>query len=206
MAKKGMNVKNMKGLWIAGAIVFVVLLLLGWFVGSYNMLVTLNNNVDNKWAQVETVYQRRADLIPNLINTVQGAVNFERETQTKIAELRTQASAIKSEMQSAKTPSELDAAGQKLDGVVKGYQGLNINVENYPQLKATANFLALQDELANTENKVAVERQRYNDAVKDINIAVQRFPTNVVAGIFGFKQREYFQSAAGSENVPEVKF
>lgn len=201
-----MNVKNMKGLWIAGAIVFVVLLLLGWFVGSYNMLVTLNNNVDNKWAQVETVYQRRADLIPNLINTVQGAVNFERETQTKIAELRTQASAIKSEMQSAKTPSELDAAGQKLDGVVKGYQGLNINVENYPQLKATANFLALQDELANTENKVAVERQRYNDAVKDINIAVQRFPTNVVAGIFGFKQREYFQSAAGSENVPEVKF
>lgn len=196
MAKKGINVKNMKGLWIAGAIVLVALLLLGWFVGYYNMLVTLNNNVDNKWAQVETQYQRRIDLIPNLINTVKGYMTYEQQTLTKITELRTQ-------WQNAKTVAEKVDTANQIEGALKTIFAV---AENYPDLKASQNFLALQDELANTENKVAVERQRYNDAVKDINIAVQRFPTNVVAGIFGFKQREYFQSAAGSETVPEVNF
>lgn len=199
MAKKGINAKNMKntkGLWIAGAIALVVLLLLGWFVGSYNRLVTLNNNVDNKWAQVETQYQRRIDLIPNLINTVKGYLTYEQQTLTKITELRTQ-------WQNAKTVAEKVDTANQIEGALKTIFAV---AENYPDLKASQNFLALQDELANTENKVAVERQRYNDAVKDINIAVQKFPTNVVAGIFGFKQREYFQSAAGSETVPEVKF
>ncbi|MBI2128606.1 LemA family protein [Candidatus Woesearchaeota archaeon] len=188
--------KNTKGLWIAGAIALVVLLLLGWFVGSYNRLVTLNNNVDNKWAQVETQYQRRIDLIPNLINTVKGYLTYEQQTLTKITELRTQ-------WQNAKTVAEKVDTANQIEGALKTIFAV---AENYPDLKASQNFLALQDELANTENKVAVERQRYNDAVKDINIAVQKFPTNVVAGIFGFKQREYFQSAAGSETVPEVKF
>lgn len=196
MAKKGIDVKNMKGLWIAGAIVLVALLLLGWFVGSYNRLVTLNNNVDNKWAQVETQYQRRIDLIPNLINTVKGYMTYEQQTLTKITELRTQ-------WQNAKTVAEKVDTANQIESALKTIFAV---AENYPDLKASQNFLALQDELANTENKVAVERQRYNDAIKDINIAVQRFPTNVVAGIFGFKQREYFQSAAGSETVPEVKF
>ena len=186
--------------------VAILLVLIMWVVGSYNSLVKADVNVDNAWAQVQTVYQRRADLIPNLVNTVQGAANFEKETQTKIAELRTSASAIKSEMQSAKTPTELNAAGEKLDDVVAGYRSLNINVENYPELKATTNFLALQDELAGTENRVSVERMRYNDAVGEYNKMTRFFPKNVIANMFGFEAREMFEAAEGAEKAPQVSF
>jgi len=192
--------------WIVGIVVIaliVIIVLSG--VGMYNGLVRSEVNVDNSWANVQAVYQRRADLIPNLVNTVQGAVNFEKETQTKIAELRTATASVKNEIQNAKTPAEIDAAAQKLDSIVSSYRGLNINVENYPQLKATENFLALQDELANTENKIAVERQRYNTAVKDFNTKIRVFPTNVVAGMFGFEKRTFFAAEEGAENAPDIE-
>ena len=162
MAKnKGLGTLAIIG--IVAAVILVIIIL--WVIGAYNGLVQADVNVDNAWAQVETSYQRRADLIPNLVATVQEAVEFEQETQTKIAELRTQVASVKNEIQNAKTPDEMDSAGEKLNGIVENYRGLNINVENYPQLKATTNFLALQDELAGTENRISVERKRYNDAV-----------------------------------------
>src|SRR4030042_4713569 len=174
--KQGEKKKLSTG-WIIGiAVIAVIVLIVVSSIGIYNKLVTSEITVDTAWGQVQTVYQRRADLIPNLVNAVQGAVQFEQETQTKIAELRTAATSVKTEIQNAQTPAEMDAAAQKLDGIVSQYRGLNINVENYPELKATANFLALQDELANTENKIAVERQRYNTAVQDFNTKIRVFP------------------------------
>lgn len=186
--------------------VAIVLLLLFWVVGSYNGLVGQDENVKKSWANVESTYQRRADLIPNLVNTVQGAVNFEKETQTKIAELRTGATAIKTEISNAQTPAELDAAGAKLDSIVSQYRGLNINVENYPELKATENFLSLQDELAGTENRINVARQDYNKAVQGYNVKVRRVPTNIIASMFGFGVKESFKSEAGAETAPTVSF
>jgi len=193
--------------WVVAIVVIaVVVIIVMSGVGMYNNLVRSEVSVDTAWGQVQAVYQRRADLIPNLVNTVQGAVNFEKETQTKIAELRAAATSVKNEIQNAKTPSEIDAAAQKLDNIVSSYRGLNINVENYPQLKATENFLALQDELANTENKIAVERQRYNTAVQDFNTKVRVFPTNVVAGMFSFEKRTFFAAEEGAEEAPQVQF
>jgi len=186
--------------------VAIALILLFWVVGSYNGLIGQDENVKKSWANVESTYQRRADLIPNLVNTVQGAVNFEKETQTKIAELRTGAAAIKTEISNAQTPAELDAAGDKLDNIVNGYRALNINVENYPQLKATENFLSLQDELAGTENRINVARQDYNKAVQSYNVKVRRIPTNIIASLFGFETKESFEAEAGAEEAPEVDF
>ncbi|HJX05385.1 MAG TPA: LemA family protein [Candidatus Nanoarchaeia archaeon] len=204
--KQGEKKKLSTG-WIIGiAVIAVIVLIVVSSIGIYNKLVTSEITVDTAWGQVQTVYQRRADLIPNLVNAVQGAVQFEQETQTKIAELRTAATSVKTEIQNAQTPAEMDAAAQKLDGIVSQYRGLNINVENYPELKATANFLALQDELANTENKIAVERQRYNTAVQDFNTKIRVFPSNIIAGMFGFDKRDFFAAAAGAENAPKAEF
>lgn len=202
MAKKNKWTKHLY--WIIPVGILVILLF--WVVSSYNGLVGQDENVKKSWANVESTYQRRADLIPNLVNTVQGAVNFEQETQTKIAELRTGAAAIKKEISSAQTPAELDAAGDKLDNIVNGYRSLNINVENYPQLKATENFLSLQDELAGTENRINVARQDYNAAVKSYNIKVRRIPTNIVASLFGFEQKDSFEADEGAETAPVVSF
>jgi len=155
---------------------------------------------------VNSAYQRRADLIPNLVSTVEGAVDFEKETQTEIAALRSGAVAAKQRLQNAKTPEEQIAAAREIDSIVGRFSGLNINVENYPQLKATENFLSLQDELAGTENRVKVDRDIYNKAVRNLNIRVRRFPTNIVANMFGIEKGELFEAVAGSEVVPEVTF
>lgn len=193
--------------WIIGIIVIaVVLILVLSAVGMYNGLVNSEVNVDTAWGQVQASYQRRADLIPNLVETVKGAANFETSTQTKIAELRTSAVAAKQAWDSATTTQGKVAAANQMENVLAGYRALNINVENYPELKATANFLALQDELAGTENRVNVERQRYNDAVGAFNKKLRVFPTNIVAGMFGFEKREFFGAEAGAENAPNVSF
>jgi LemA protein len=194
--------------WLIPVIVIGVLLVIffGWLAATYNNLVSSEVSVDTAWSQVENVYQRRADLIPNLVETVKGSANFEKDTQTKIAELRSQALAIKSDIQNARTPDEIEAADAKLQQVIAGYRSLNINVENYPDLKSNQNFLAMQDELANTENKVAVERGRYNEAVRVFNIKVRSFPSNLVAGMFGFSQKTFFKAEAGANVAPAVKF
>ena len=194
---------KIKPWWI---ILGVVVLLILWFVGSYNGLVNAKQAVGQSWGDVQTTYQRRLDLIPNLVNTVQGAVKFEQTTQTQIAALRTGVEQAKTALANAQTSDERIAAVQQADQASASFKSLNINVENYPQLKATENFLSLQDELAGTENRVAVARQRFNEAVKTFNVKVQRFPTNIVAGMFGFTQEKYFESQPGAETAPKVTF
>ena len=174
----------------------LLLSVLGWMVLSYNGLVTADVSVDTAWSQVETVYQRRADLIPNLVETVKGAKNFEQETLIKITEAR-------SAWAGAKTNEEKVAAA---NGMESALSRLMVVVENYPELKSNANFLALQDELANTENKIAVERGRYNDEVSKYNRKVRAFPSNIAANLFGFEQRTFFKAAEGAENAPPVSF
>jgi len=190
---KGEEEMKNKAVWISLAVVVVLAL---FFVGTYNSLARMDENVNNKWAQVQTVYQRRADLIPNLVATVQGASNFEKSTLIAVTEARTK-------WLNAQTPREQVAAANQLEGALAR---LLVTVENYPELKSNQNYLALQDELANTENKIAVERQRYNDAVTAFNRKTRTFPSNIVAALFGFEKRTYFEAAAGAENAPAVQF
>jgi LemA protein len=179
-------------------IVIAAIVILGgfWWMGTYNSLVAASEGVTASWAQVETQYQRRVDLIPNLVATVKGAAGFESSTLEEITALRSQ-------WQAATTTDQKVAIANSIEGTLSR---LMVVVENYPQLKATQNFLALQDELSNTENKVAVERGRFNEVVRAYNTKVKTFPTNIVAGASGFAAKEYFQSSTGAENAPQVKF
>src|SRR5258705_13816823 len=185
-----------------GIIVLIVLALLVGFVfmqyvGVRNTLVTKDQAVKAAWSQVDIVLQRRADLIPNLVNTVKGYAQQEVTVFGDIARAR-------SALLSAGTPSEKIAANQQLDGALGR---LLVVVENYPQLKSNENFLRLQDELAGTENRIAVERKRYNDALQDYNTYLLKFPNNLIARFAGFKPNEaYFQASEGSRQVPKVDF
>ena len=174
----------------------IVLIIAGIFGSTYNKLQVKDEDVNQAWAQVENTMQRRADLIPNLVETVKGYAKHEEDVFTKVTEAR---SAVKA----ASTPKEYAAANEQMDQAVRN---INVVAEAYPELKADSNFANLQAELAGTENRIAVERKRYNEAVADFNKSVKRFPTNLVAKMLGFSQREYFQAAAGAEKAPEVKF
>lgn len=196
---------SMANMILIGIGAFLLILVL-WFVGSYNGLITISESVDTAWAQVENQYQRRADLIPNLVNTVLGAANFEKETHTQITALRTQSLAAKAAWDNAETIDQKIVAAKQVDGVASSFKGLNINVENYPQLKATQNFETFQAQLEGTENRVSVERKRYNDAVRAYNIKIRRIPTNIIAGMFGYEKETYFESEEGTEKAPEVSF
>ncbi|MEJ8786474.1 LemA family protein [Peptoniphilus sp. HCN-40583] len=177
--------------------VLAILLIIGGIFGStYNKLQVKDEDVNQAWAQVENTMQRRADLIPNLVETVKGYAKHEEDVFTKVTEAR---SAVKA----ASTPKEYAQANAQMDQAVKN---INVVAEAYPELKANSNFANLQAELAGTENRIAVERKRYNEAVADFNKSVKHFPTNLVAKVLGFGQREYFQAAEGAEKVPEVKF
>jgi LemA protein len=182
-------------LWV-GIPIAIILLGVFWYIGTYNSLIRMNEEANNKWAQVETQYQRRVDLIPNLVNTVKGAANFEQKTLTDITSARSQ-------WQAASTTEERVAAANNVESALAR---LLVVVENYPQLKATQNYLALQDELANTENKVAVERGRFNEAVRNFNARIKTFPSSIVARNLGYVDKTYFQAREGAENAPEVKF
>ncbi|HLD12666.1 MAG TPA: LemA family protein [Candidatus Nanoarchaeia archaeon] len=195
--------KKIKSSWVILGIIIIILL---WTMGSYNGLVSSQETVKQTWSDVETTYQRRLDLIPNLVNTVQGAVEFEQTTQTQIAALRTGAVAAKEAYQQAGTQAEKIQAFQQSDQVLTQFRALNINVENYPELRATENFLSLQDELAGTENRITVARQRYNEAVKNYNVKTRRFPSNIIAGLFGFEQETAFEAQTGAEIAPVVEF
>jgi LemA protein len=190
-----------KGLIITLSIVVVVLLVVLMFFGQYvgvrNSLVTKNESVKAAWSQVDIVLQRRADLIPNLVETVKGFALQEQKVFGDIAKAR-------SALLSAGTPQEKIAANGQLDGALGR---LLVVVENYPQLKSNENFLRLQDELAGTENRIAVERKRYNDALQDYNTYVQMFPNNIFAGWAGFKPNPaYFAATEESRQVPKVNF
>ena len=166
-------------------------------ISVYNNLVNLDEGVDTAWAQVETVLQRRYDLIPNLVNTVKGYAQHERGLLEEITRLRSQWGAAKGSEAQAKAATELESALGRLMVVV----------EKYPDLKANQNFLALQDELAGTENRISVERRRYNDAVREYNIAIRRFPATMVAGTLGFMKRDaYFEADEKAKTAPKVEF
>src|SRR4030095_7661304 len=173
---------------------------------GYNTLVELDEKVNQAWAQVENQYQRRADLIPNLVSTVQGYADFEKGVLTEVTELRSKVGQIKlssDDLADEEKFKQFQEAQDKLSGALSR---LLVVAENYPQLKAHENFLTLQSQLEGTENKIAVERRKFNEAVQEYNTTIRRFPTLITAKIFGFKEKQYFKSAPGNEKVPDVNF
>jgi LemA protein len=190
---------------IPGIIAGVVVILALMIVGGYNGLVAQRENVNKTFSNLQTQYQRRADLIPNLVSTVKGAADFEQSTLTEVTEARAKATSIQIDPSKA-TPEQL-AQYQQAQGELSQALGRLLAVtENYPDLKAVAAFQDLQVQLEGTENRIAVARKDYNDAAADYNARIQRFPTNLTAALFGFKQFPYFQAEAGSDQAPEVDF
>ena len=186
-------------------ILAVVAILVIWAVSVYNGLVTMDENVSGQWANVETQYQRRADLIPNLVNTVKGYATHEKETLEGVVAARSQATQIKVDAEDL-TPEKL-AEYQKAQGAVTSALGKLLAItENYPDLKANQNFLELQAQLEGTENRISVARKEFNEVAKTYNVAVRRFPANLVAKLFGFGQKPYFEAAEGTETAPRVQF
>ena len=187
----------MKALIVLVVIGLIVLSCFGMFISTKNTLVQKNEAVKSQWAQVDVVLQRRADLIPNLVETVKGIAQQEQAVFGDIA-------AARSRLLSAGTPQEKIAANQQLDGALGR---LLLVVENYPQLRSSENFLRLQDELAGTENRISVERKRYNDALQDYNTYIGQFPASLFAGWAGFKRNDaYFQASEGAKTAPKVQF
>src|SRR5215218_2219724 len=175
--------------------------------GSYNRLVTLEQNVNKKWADVQSVYQRRADLIPNLVNTVQGAANFEKSTLTEVTNARASVGQVKLDPNKAPTDAaQLEQFQQAQGQLSNALSRLLVVSENYPQLRATEAFQNLQAQLEGTENRISVERNNFNSAVQDYNTALGRFPTNMLNKMFGFQPRPFFTAQAGSERAPTVNF
>ena len=192
----------MKKLLILGSI---VLLLAWWLSSSYNRLVSKNEEANAAWQNVESDYQRRLDLIPNLVSTVKGYAEFEKSTLEAVVQARAQATQVKLD------PSNLNkenlAAFQQAQGAVSSsLSRLLVTVEQYPDLKANQNFLELQAELTGTENRIKVSRNNFNEAVKNYNLSVKSFPTNILASMFGFQARAYFEADAGAEKAPKVEF
>lgn len=189
--------------WIIAGV--VVLLLLFWGIGSYNGLVGQDEEVNNKWSNVETQYQRRSDLIPNLVSTVKGYAQHESKTLEAVMAARSQATQVKIDPSNC-TPQQL-AQYQKAQGDVTNALGKLLAItENYPDLKANQNFLELQSQLEGTENRITVARKDFNDAAKEYNVAIRRFPKSIIAGICGFDKKAYFEAEAGAEKAPKVEF
>lgn len=189
--------------WIA---IGVVVLLALYGISVNNNLVEMEENVNQSWAQVENQYQRRTDLIPNLVNTVQGAANFEQETLTDVIEARSRATSINvdpSQLSNESTIRQFEQVQSQLGGALSR---LLVSVERYPELTATQNFRDLQNQLEGTENRIATERMRFNRTAQEYNTALRRFPTNVMAGLLGFERKYYFEATEGSETPPEVSF
>jgi LemA protein len=188
---------------ILGVLVLIILAA----VGSYNGLIGSSQAVDASWAQVQNVYQRRADLIPNLVQTVQGAANFEKSTIVQVTEARASVGKVNINQNQAPTDAAQLAQYQQAQGQLgTALSRLLVVAENYPDLKATANFRDLQAQLEGTENRITVERGRFNAAVQAYNTKIKSLPTVFFAGFLGFQQKPYFQSTAGSETAPAVKF
>jgi LemA protein len=194
-----------KGLLGCVLLLVVALVVVGLMVGGvYNRLVSLDEGVKSAWSQVENVYQRRADLIPNLVETVKGARDFERDTLTAVVEARAKVGQVSiTGVPSAEQLQKFQAAQ---DGLSSALSRLLGEVERYPELKSNQNFLDLQAQLEGTENRIAVERRRFTETAQQYNTARRSFPTVIVANLFGFGERPYFQAAPGSEQPPQVKF
>jgi LemA protein len=197
--------KLSKGWIILIAVVVILILLVSWGTRVYNNLVNKEETVSQQWANVENVYQRRSDLIPNLVATVKGAANFEQKTLTDVIEARAKATSVNI------NPKNLDEASlarfqEAQDGLSSALARLMVVVENYPQLKATQNFAELQAQLEGTENRISVERMKFNEVAQAYNAYARRFPGNIIAGMTGFSQKAYFKSQPGAEKAPAVQF
>lgn len=190
---------------IVGVIALLVIILYSSIKGSYNNMVTKDEAVTSQWGNVENVYQRRLDLIPNLVNTVKGYAAHEQETFTKVIEARAKATQVNINPQNlnAESLKQFQAAQGELSSALSK---LMVVVEQYPDLKANQNFLDLQAQLEGTENRIAVERRKFNEVAQDYNTYIRKFPKNIWASIFGFEKKNYFEAGAGAEKAPEVKF
>lgn len=196
----------MKKTWIILAVIAVLLILAYSSVkNSYNSMVTMQEGVTAQWSQVENVYQRRSDLIPNLVNTVKGYADFEKETLTQVIEARAKATSVNV------NPEKLDEQSLKnfqdaQSGLSSALSRLMVVVEKYPELKANQGFLELQAQLEGTENRITVERQKFNQSAQTYNTFIRTFPKNIFAGMFGFEKKAYFEAEKGAEKAPQVKF
>ena len=192
-------------MWALLLVIGGIVLIGFWGVGKYNGLVEQEEAVQSQWSKVESSYQRRADLIPNLVNTVKGYADFEKETLESVVKARASAT------QTVIDPTNLNSANiakfqAAQDGLSSSLSRLLVTIEKYPDLKANQNFLELQSQLEGTENRINVERNRFNDSAKGYNTQMRKFPTSIIAGVTGFERIGYFEAAAGSENAPEVSF
>jgi LemA protein len=202
MKNKGMMI----GCAIGGVVLLAIGMLVAWGISSYNNMVSLDQAVIQQWSQVENQYQRRADLIPNLVNTVKGYADFEKEVLTKVTEARSKVSQFNITPELLNDPQAF-AKFQSLQGELSGaLSRLLVTVENYPQLKANENFLQLQAQLEGTENRISVERKKFNEVVQSYNTTIKRFPASMLAGMFGFGEKQYFKAIQGAETPPKVEF
>ena len=197
-----MNIKKHLG-WIIPAIIVVIIIF--WGIGGYNGMVSLDEGVQNKWADVETQYQRRADLIPNLVNTVKGYAAHESQTLENVVKARSEASSVKVDPQNI-TPEKLAEYQKAQSGVSSALGRLMVIVEDDPELKANEKFVELQSQLEGTENRINTARRDFNEAAKGFNTEIRRFPKNILAGMFGFEKKAYFEAEKGAEKAPEVQF
>ncbi len=186
-------------------IVGIILVLVMMGTSRYNRLVSLEEGVTGAWAQVENVYQRRADLIPNLVNTVKGYAEFEQTTLTQVIEARSKATGVNINAENL-DESSIQQFQQAQEGLSSALSRLMVVVERYPDLKANQNFLDLQSQLEGTENRITVERRNFNQTAQDYNAQIRRFPNNIFAGLFGFDRKAYFEAEQGADQAPEVQF
>ncbi|MBS1493335.1 MAG: LemA family protein [Bacteroidetes bacterium] len=187
--------------------IFIIGIFSANFYGcGYNSLVQQEEKVNGAWSQVENQYQRRADLIPNLVNTVKGYADFEKDVLTEVTDARSKVGSVQLKAEDLNDPEKFQQFQAAQDKLSSALSRLLVVSENYPNLKANENFLQLQSQLEGTENRIAVERKKFNDAVQEYNTSIRTFPTVISAKIFGFKDKAYFKSVAGSEKAPDVKF
>jgi LemA protein len=189
--------------WIIAVV--VIFIIYSWASGIYNKAVTYEQDIKESWGNVQTAYQRRTDLIPNLVETVKGYAKHEEGTLTAVVEARAKATSVTVDPSNI-TPEQMAAFSQAQSGVSSALSRLLVSVEAYPDLKANQNFLKLQDELASTENQILTARTRYNEAIKPYNNNINTFPRNILAGMYGLKEKPYFEAAAGADKAPGVKF
>jgi LemA protein len=200
-----MKTRNRKSWITIGIVALLAIIFYSSIKGTYNQMVSLSEQVEKQWSDVENVYQRRADLIPNLVNTVKGYAEFEQETLTQVIEARAKATSTNI------NPENLDAQSlqkfqQAQSGLGSALSRLMVVVERYPQLKANQNFLDLQAQLEGTENRIAVERRKFNEAARQYNTYIRQFPKNIYANLFDFEKKPYFEAEQGAEEAPKVEF
>ncbi len=193
--------------WLIPLIVIIVLAIIGYNLtaGVNNTAVELEENVKGNWANVEDAYQRRSDLIPNLVNTVEGSADFERGTLTEVIEARSQATSVNVDADNL-SAEQINQFQQAQSGLSSALSRLLVTVERYPDIKSNQNFLQLQSQLEGTENRVSVARTRFNESVKEYNTFIRKFPNNIFAGMFGFERMSTFEADEGAETAPDVDF